>query len=68
MPLAKLLWVKEHEPEIYAKTRQVLISSKDYIIRCLTGIACGDATACATAGAMNLKQMTWDEELLRQQH
>ena len=64
MPLAKLLWVKEHEPEIYAKTRQVLISSKDYIIRCLTGIACGDATACATAGAMNLKQMTWDEELI----
>lgn len=64
MPLAKLLWIKENEPEIYNRAKQILISSKDYIIRRLTGNSCGDATACATAGAMNLKKMCWDAELI----
>lgn len=65
MPLAKLLWVKEQEPDRYSQTACVLISSKDYLIRRLTGTACGDYTACATAGAMNLKEKRWDPELIR---
>ena len=34
----KLLWVREHEPQIFAKTRRVLLP-KDYLRLCLTGEA-----------------------------
>ncbi len=64
LPLPKLMWVKEHRPEIYEKTAHVLISSKDYLIARLTGVCCGDHTACATAGAMDIRKKTWSAELL----
>ena len=54
MPLAKILWLKENEPEIYKRQLhfyqfQRLRSGK------LTGNFIGDMTACATAGAMDLE-------------
>ncbi len=64
MPLAKLLWVKENEPEIYDKAYKIFISSKDYIINKITGVPCGDYTACSTAGAMNIEEKIWDEEMI----
>lgn len=63
MPLAKMLWIKEQEPEIYKKTACFLISSKDYVITRLTDVFAGDVTACSTAGAMDLEQKTWSKEL-----
>ncbi len=60
----KLLWIKQNEPEIYARIDKVLISSKDYIIAQLTGECCGDYTACSTAGLMNIKTKSWDLALL----
>ena len=32
LPLPKLMWLREHEPETYARIRHVLISSKDYLL------------------------------------
>ncbi len=64
LPLPKLMWVKEHQPALYQKTAHVLISSKDYLIARLTGVCCGDHTACATAGAMDIRKKTWSAELL----
>ena len=64
MPLAKILWLKENEPEIYEKTACFLISSKDYIIGRLTSVFAGDMTACSTAGAMDLDKKIWSEELI----
>src|SRR3984885_7119750 len=32
----KILWVREHEPRVYAKTRHILLP-KDYIRLCMTG-------------------------------
>ena len=60
----KLLWMKQNEPEIYARIDKVLISSKDYIIAQLTGECCGDYTSCSTAGLMNIKTKSWDITLL----
>ena len=65
LPLPKLMWLKEQRPALYARTRHVLISSKDYLIAKLTGVCCGDVTACATAGAMDIRRRCWDPELLR---
>lgn len=35
-PAAKLLWVKQHEPELFAKVRHILLL-EDYVIYQLTG-------------------------------
>lgn len=64
LPLPKLMWVKWNRPELYARTAHVLISSKDYLIARLTGVCCGDVTACSTAGAMDIRRKCWDEGLL----
>ena len=60
----KLLWIKENEPEVYARIHKVLISSKDYIIAQLTGECCGDYTACSTAGLMNIQTKSWEKAIL----
>lgn len=65
MPFAKILWLKEKEPEIYERTAAFLISSKDYVIARLTGSFVGDMTACSTAGAMELSEKKWSAELIR---
>ena len=64
LPLPKLMWLKENRPELYARTAHILISSKDYLIARLTGVCVGDVTACATAGAMDIRRKRWDEKLL----
>jgi len=60
---SKILWVREHEPEIYAKCRHVLLP-KDYIRYKLTG---GFATEVSDASGMNLMDVPnrcWSEEIL----
>ena len=64
LPLPKLMWLKENRPELYARTAHILISSKDYLIVRLTGVCAGDVTACATAGAMDIRRKRWDDRLL----
>lgn len=64
LPLPKLMWLKAEQPELYARTAHVLISSKDYLIAKLTGVCCGDITACSTAGAMDIRRKCWDASLL----
>lgn len=64
LPLPKLMWVRKRRPDLYERTRHVLISSKDYLIARLTGVCSGDVTACSTAGAMDIHQKRWDGGLL----
>ena len=65
LPLPKLMWMRAHEPELFARTAHVLISSKDYLIARLTGRCIGDVAACSTAGAMNIRSGEWDTALLK---
>lgn len=64
LSLPKLLWIQKHDPERFRKTKKILISAKDYIIYRLSKKAVGDVTACSTAGAMNLKDTSWDVAIL----
>ena len=64
LPLPKLVWLREERPELFARTRHILISSKDYLIARLTGACIGDVTACSTAGAMDIRRKRWSRELL----
>lgn len=63
LPLPKLMWMRQERPEQYARTAHILISSKDYLIARLTGVCCGDVTACSTAGAMDIHEKTWSAPL-----
>lgn len=59
----KILWVRKHEPEIWAKTAHILLP-KDYIRYCLTGEF---ATEVSDASGMNLLDVTrrcWSAEVL----
>lgn len=64
IPLAKLLWMKEMEPELMAAADRILFSSKDYVIRRLTGRSVTDPTSAATAGLMELAGRTWRSDWL----
>ncbi|MBW3091320.1 xylulokinase [Bifidobacterium miconisargentati] len=64
LPLPKLMWLKDHEPESFARIRHVLISSKDYLTARLTGVCVGDVAACSTAGAMDIHTGQWSAELV----
>ncbi|MCL2842121.1 MAG: xylulokinase [Oscillospiraceae bacterium] len=60
---SKILWVREHEPEIYAKCRHILLP-KDYIRYKLTGVF---ATEVSDASGMNLMDVPgrcWSDEIL----
>ncbi len=61
--LAKLMWIKKHEPELYAKTRYML-QAKDYIIYRLTGAFVTDYSDGSGTNAMDLKKLCWSEEIL----
>lgn len=64
LSLPKILWLREHMPEVYDRARCFLISSKDYVNAHLTGVCAGDVTACSTVGAMDLQTKVWSEPIL----
>lgn len=64
MPLAKLLWVKEHKAELFKKAHKLLISSKDYCILKLTDRYGTDLTSAATSGMMNIREKTFNNSWL----
>lgn len=59
----KILWVKEKEPEVYAKTRHVLLP-KDYIRYRLTGEYAMDKADGAGTVLFDLNLRDWSGELL----
>jgi xylulokinase len=58
----KILWVQQHEPEIYAKARHVVLP-KDYIRYKLTGAFGIDVADGAGTILFDLKQRTWSQEV-----
>jgi xylulokinase len=60
----KMWWLKDNEPAVYQKTESFLISSKDYVIRHLTGLCVTDPTTAATTGMMNAQTRNWQTDWL----
>ncbi|MCG8353384.1 MAG: xylulokinase [Chloroflexales bacterium] len=59
----KILWVREHEPEIFARARQILLP-KDYIRYRLTGVYATDKAGAAGTLLFNLQNRDWSTEVL----
>lgn len=59
----KILWVRNNEPDVYAKIARVLLP-KDYIRLLLTGDAATDASDAAGTLLLDLHKRTWSERIL----
>lgn len=57
--ILKLMWYRQHNPELFGKIRKIL-GSKDYINYRLTGRMCTDPSYASGFGVFNLKK--WDYE------
>ena len=61
--LPKLVWLRQAEPEYYAKVRHVLLP-KDYLNFALTGQLATDPSDASGVGALNLARRDWDLDIL----
>jgi len=59
----KILWVKENEPDVYAKAKHVLLP-KDYVRYKLTGEYAMDKADGAGTVLFDLKKRDWSDEVL----
>jgi xylulokinase len=60
--LPKLLWLRKHEPENFARVRTVLLP-KDYIRFKLTGEIATDVTDASGTGLFDVPGRKWSEEI-----
>ena len=61
--LPKVIWLREHEPEAYARLAKVLLP-KDYLAYALTGIFAAEPSDGSGTGCLNLASKTWDTEII----
>ncbi len=61
--LPKLLWIKQNEPEVWAKARQFLLV-EDYLIRKMTGQAVISQCLASRTQLFDLRCNDWSDEIL----
>ena len=59
----KLLWVRDHEPDIFAAVRTVLLP-KDYVRLCMTGDKASDMADSAGTLWLDVAQRRWSGDML----
>ncbi len=58
----KILWVKNHEPENFARIAKIMLP-KDYIAYKLTGVHCTDVSDASGMLLFDVKNRKWSEEM-----
>jgi xylulokinase len=61
--LAKMMWVRDHEPEVWARTRHVCVA-KDFVVHRLTGTLVTDPSDASGTDAFDQTTGTWSPLLL----
>ncbi|HRF60372.1 MAG TPA: xylulokinase [Fimbriimonadaceae bacterium] len=61
--LPKILWLRRHEPESFARVRHVLLP-KDFVRERLTGVLATDVADASGVGALDLGSRQWSREIL----
>ncbi len=59
----KLLWVKKHEPEIFAKIEKIMLP-KDYLAYRLSGVHCTDVSDASGMLLFDVKNKCWSKEMM----
>jgi len=60
----KILWVRQHEPDVFAKTRRVLLP-KDYIRWCMTGEYATEVSDASGTLLFDVKKRVWNTRIMR---
>ncbi len=63
-PLMKIIWLRQNEPEIFAKTHKFL-GIKEYLLFQLLGKYLSDLPVASATGLMNIERNRWDEHILK---
>jgi len=61
--IEKLMWLKTHEPDIYARTAHML-NAKDYVNFKLTGRIATDYSDASGTNAFDLNTFTWSQTII----
>ncbi|MGH2541938.1 MAG: xylulokinase, partial [Ardenticatenaceae bacterium] len=59
----KILWVREHEPEVYERIAHILLP-KDYVRYRLTGAFFSDVSDASGTSLFNVGERRWSDEML----
>ncbi|MCQ2507011.1 MAG: xylulokinase [Lachnospiraceae bacterium] len=59
----KILWMKENEPELFAKIKKIMLP-KDYLAYKLTGVFATDVSDASGMLLFDVKNRTWSEEMI----
>ena len=59
----KLLWMREQEPELFAKIKKIMLP-KDYINYVLTGVHCCDYSDASGILLLDVKNKCWSKEMM----
>ena len=62
--LSKIMWVRKHQPEIYAKCRHILLP-KDYVRYMLTGDYATEVSDASGMQLLDVPNRCWSDELLQ---
>lgn len=60
---SKIMWVKKHEPELYAKCRHILLP-KDYLRYKLTGVFATEVSDASGMQLLDVPNRCWSREVL----
>ncbi len=59
----KLLWMKKHEPELFARIAKIMLP-KDYVNYMLTGVHCTDVSDASGMLLFDVEHKRWSREML----
>ncbi len=59
----KILWVRENEPELFAKIDKIMLP-KDYLAYCLSGVHCTDYSDASGMLLLDVKNRCWSQEMM----
>lgn len=59
----KILWMKKHEPDNFAKIRRIMLP-KDFLAYRLSGVFCTDVSDASGMLLMDVKNRCWSKEML----
>lgn len=62
--VSKMMWLKRHEPEIYAKGSHLFLI-EDFVVFHLTGRAQIDYSLASRTMAFDIRHLRWSDEILR---
>ena len=61
--LSKIMWVRDHEPEVFARARTVVLA-KDFVAYRLTGVLATDPSDASSTNAYDQAAGEWSTELI----